>query len=272
MLKAISTYVAVKQRLQVSLLERLARAGAGGIEIFGARDHFDYTDRAQVREIATWFRDSAVQFHSMHAPLYSDYEWGRSGSPPVNIADREKRRRIESMDEIKRALEVAEQAPFRFLVQHIGIGGESFDAQKFESAISSLEHLRAFAKPLGVTLLVENIPNELATPERLLELLQTAHFTDIGVCFDFGHAHIMGSVEQAFGVLKERIRSTHVHDNARDRDAHLWPGDGSINWEEAMALLRAAPQVPALLLEIEGNDQVEPAARMAEAFAKLEEA
>ncbi len=44
---------------------------------------------------------------------------------PVNIAAVEKRDRIAAMDEIKRALEVAEQAPFQFLVQHVGVGNES---------------------------------------------------------------------------------------------------------------------------------------------------
>ena len=76
------------------------------------------------------------------------------------------------MDEIKRAIEVAEQIPFRFLVQHIGVSERSFDDRKFEAAMTSIEHLRAFAKPLGVRILLENIPNELSTPERLVELIQ----------------------------------------------------------------------------------------------------
>ena len=90
---------------------------------------------------------------------------GRSGAPPLNIAAVEKRDRIAAMDEIKRAIEVAEQAPFQFLMQHVGVGGESSTEQKLESAMTSLEHLRAFAKPLGVQVVVENIPNELSTPE-----------------------------------------------------------------------------------------------------------
>ena len=64
------------------------------------------------------------------------------------------------MDEIKRAIEVAEQAPFQFLVQHVGVGNEEADEHKLEAAMSSLEHLHAFAKPLGVQLLVENITND----------------------------------------------------------------------------------------------------------------
>lgn len=138
--------------------------------------------------------------------------------------------------------------------------------------MTSIEHLRAFAKPLGVRILLENIPNELSTPERLVEFIRAAHFDDVGVCFDFGHAHIMSDVPQAFETVKDYIRSTHVHDNAKDRDSHLWPGSGSIDWKQAMELLRSAPHTPPLLLEIEGDEKVNPAEKMAEAFRKLESA
>ena len=130
--------------------------------------------------------------------------------------------------------------------------------QKFDAALSSIEHLRAFAKPLGVRMLIENIPNELSTPEKLKELLKTGHFGDVGVCFDTGHAHMMGGVSPALELLKDDIRSTHVHDNKQDRDSHLWPGQGTIDWKLTMELLRSAPQVPPVLLEIEGDPDGHP--------------
>ena len=273
MLKAISTYVYVKERLHPGLLDGLVRGGAQAIEIFAARQHLDYANRKQhVREIADWFHASGVPLNSVHAPLYADYERGRTGAPPINVTSTDRASRVDAMDEIKRALELAEHIPFRFLVQHLGVSGESFDDRKFEAAMTSVEHLRAFAKPLGVRILLENIPNELSTPERLVEFIRAAHFDDVGVCFDFGHAHIMSDVPQAFETAKSYIHSTHVHDNAKNEDLHLWPGSGSIDWKEAMELLRSAPHTPPLLLEVEGNEKLNPAEKMSEAFEKLENA
>jgi sugar phosphate isomerase/epimerase len=273
MRRAMSTLIyARRERLHPGLLDQFVAGGAEAIEIFASRGHFNYTDRQHIREIANWFRSTGVTFHSMHSPMHGDDEWGRSGSPPINIAAVEKRDRIAAMDEIKRALEVAEQAPFQFLVQHVGVGNEESSDHKLEAALSSLEHLHAFAKPLGVQLLVENIPNELSTPEKLIELLHAGRFADIGVCFDLGHAHLQSSVAQAFGVLKDRIRSTHVHDNNKDHDSHLWPGEGNIDWSEAMSLLRTAPHVPPLLLEIEGVEGDKVSEKMAEALSRLEKA
>src|SRR5580693_238057 len=273
MQRAVSTYVYVKERLHPGLLDELVKAGAQSIEIFAARQHFDYANRKQhVREIAEWFRSTGVPLNSIHAPLYSDYEWGRTGSPPVNIASTDRAGRIEAMDEIKRALEVAEHIPFRFLVQHIGTPNEDFSEKKFEAAMTSIEHLRAFAKPLGVRILLENIPNELSTPDRLVEMIRGAHFDDVGVCFDFGHAHMDGTVAQAFEILRPHICSTHVHDNDKNKDSHLWPGDGTIDWKEAMELLRSAPQKPPVMLELAEDEKVNPLEKFEATFAKLETA
>ena len=232
------------------MLEQLAAAGADEFEIFGARGHFDFYDRRHIREIADWFAQNGRHLHSMHSPMYFGMDFERSGQPTVNIIHPERRYRVEAMDEIKRAIEVAEQLPYKFLVQHIGDSHESFSTRKFDDAMTSIEHLSAFAKPLGITVLIENIPNELATPEKLVELITSAHFADVGVCFDLGHAHMLGGVEPAFRTLVPLIRSTHVHDNDGNTDAHLWPADGTIDWPQARELLESAPHHPPFLLEV----------------------
>src|SRR5258708_2542428 len=253
MLRAMSSYVYIGRRLGRSLLDTMKRGGGQAVEIFAARGHFNYHEKEHVRELGSWFKSEDVELHSLHSPIYMSNDF-RGASQPLNIVDVEKRNRIEAMDEIKRALEVAETAPFRFLVQHIGQSDEYYDERKFESALSSIEHLRAFARPLGVTLLLENTPNELATPERLKELLKALRYEDLGICFDTGHAHLMSGVAHGFELLKDRIRSTHVHDNNHDRDSHLWPGNGGIDWKQTMTLLQSAPHVPATLLEMEGEE------------------
>jgi len=271
MQRAISTYIYVKERLHPGLLDGLVRGGAQAIEIFAARQHMDYANRKQhVREIADWFRNNSVPLNSVHAPLYSDYEWGRTGGVPVNVASTDRAGRVEAMDEIKRAIEIAEHVPFRFLIQHLGVSGESFDDRKFEAAMTSVEHLRAFAKPLGVRVLLENIPNELSTPDRLVELIRMAHFEDVGVCFDVGHANMAGDVAAGFETVKNLVYSTHIHDNNKLDDSHLWPGAGTLDWKQTMELLRSAPQKPPLLLEIAEDEKINPVEKMGETFGKLE--
>ena len=275
MVKAVSTFLYVKERLHPGILDGLARTGVQAIEVFAARQHLDYANRkAHVKEIAEWFRGNKLPLNSVHSPLYADYEWGRAGAPPVNIASTDRAGRIEAMDEVKRALEIAEQIPFRFLVQHVGTPNEEFSEKKFEAAMTSIEHLRAFAKPLGVRILLENIPNEISTPDRLVEMIRGAHFDDVGVCFDFGHAHMEGGVSQAFEVLRAHICSTHVHDNDGKSDTHLFPlvsEGGTVNWKETMGLLRSGDGQFPLLLELkEVADMSNPLDQINRVFDQLE--
>ena len=272
MLRAMSTHVRVRERLQIAHLEDMLRGGVQAIELFCQKEHFDYTDRSRVREIAAWFREHPGTLHSMHSPIYSEPDHGRHIAPTVNLVDNDKRRRVAAMDEVKRAIEFSEHASFRFLVQHLGVSKERWEPRKTEYAITALEHLRVFAKPLGVTVLVENIANEITSPDRLQEIVTTAHFEDVGFCFDIGHAHFGQGVRQSFEVMKDKIRSTHLHDNHGERDEHLWIGEGTIDWNETMSLLGTAPHVPPMLLEITGDTKKDIAAGAAESFGKLEKA
>jgi sugar phosphate isomerase/epimerase len=220
------------------------------VEIFAARQHFDYASREHVSELADWFSSNSVTPFSMHAPLYPDREMGRAGAPAVNVLHPEKARRIDSMDEIKRALEAAELIPFKNLVMHLGEREDRWSPRTMEYAETALEHLGAFARPLGVRLLVENLLSDATTPEHLMTILEMGHLPNVGVCLDVGHAHINQSVVEAIGTLGNRIASVHVHDNHGAKDEHLWPGDGTIDWPAAAKALDGLANPPAAVLEI----------------------
>lgn len=272
MFRVLSTHLFLHQRLHPGLLDLAGRAGAEGVEIFAARQHFDYTSREHVSELGAWFRSSRVQAFSMHAPLYPDREMGRDGAPSVNVLHPDKSRRIEAMDEIKRALESAEYIPLRHLVMHLGERTDTWSPRTIEYALTALEHLGAFAGPLGVRLLVENIVSEPTTPDHLLLILQMGHLDNVGVCLDLGHAHINPGVQEAISVLGERILSLHVHDNHGSKDEHLWPGQGTIDWPAVKDALKALAKPPAAVLEIAHtpNDTPETIpAKVGDAYASL---
>ena len=272
MLRAISTHVFLRQRLHPGLLDSLAKGGAQAIEVFAARQHFDYTSKTHVKEIAAWFAANPVQPFSMHMPLFSDTDMGRSGGAGVNVVHPEKSRRIDAMDEIKRALETAEEMPLRYLVLHLGESADSWSPRTLEHAMTAIEHLQAFARPIGVKLLLENILNDVTEAAHLEEIVRIGHFKDVGVCFDTGHAHIKGEIPAAIAELSPLIRSVHVHDNQGHKDEHLWPGDGSIVWSETIKALGTAPEVAAAVLEINYLPEEAPehvASRAVEAFKLL---
>ncbi len=190
----------------------------------------------------------------------------------ITITEPVKGRRLEMVDEIKRALEIAETIPFKYLVQHIGVTGEEFSERAVDAAFSALEQISLFARQRGVEVLLENIPNGLSTAEHLMLFLDLTHL-DLNFVFDVGHANLGEGVEAAFNVMKERIRSTHIHDNDGKADKHLLPlaGEGgTIDWKKTMDLLRTRADQYPLLLELKESPEC-TLATAAEVFDRLED-
>jgi sugar phosphate isomerase/epimerase len=269
----LSTHLFVQHRLTVAQLDKIQHAGIPAVEIFCARQHLDYRDRAQITELGHWFRDSDLKLHSIHAPMHTDEFWGRSGPQSIiTITEPVKSKRLEMVDEIKRALEIAETIPFKYMVQHIGVSGEEYSDRAVDSAFSALEQISLFARQRGVEVLLENIPNGLSTAERLMLFLELTHL-DLNFVFDVGHANIGEGVEPAFNVMRDRIRSTHIHDNDGKADKHLFPllaEGGSINWKETMNLLRTRADQYPLLLELKEAPEFS-LANASEVFERLED-
>ncbi len=269
---ALSTHLFVNHRLTTALLTKIEQAGIPAVEIFCALQHLDYRNKAQVYELAHWFRESELKLNSIHAPIYTDEIWGRSGPQAhLSITQTAKAKRLETVDEIKRALEMAELIPFRYMVQHIGVGGEEFDMHKVDAAFTALDELRVFARPLGVEILLENIPNDLSSATRLAQFDELTHL-HMNYVFDVGHAHIGEGIEAAFHSMRDRIRSTHVHDNDGKEDVHLFPFTGTVDWKKTMDLLKSREGQYPLLLELrERPDLAHPLDEVKQIFEKLEE-
>jgi sugar phosphate isomerase/epimerase len=275
MQKLLSTHLFAGQRLTTAGLERIRNAGFDGIEIFCARQHVDYEDGAQIAELGHWFRDSPLKLHSVHSPMHNDDVGGRSGPQAIlDITETLKAKRIAIVDQIKRAIEIAEKVPFRYLIQHLGVPDQDFDPRRIDSAFSSLDELRVFAGQRGVEVLLENIPNAFSSGEKLNEFLASTHL-NLNYCFDIGHANLMNGVTAEFEAMKERIRSTHIHDNDGKTDSHLFPGQGIINWKQAMTMLRSRQDQYPLLLELKAvaalEHPAEDAQRAADDLDKLED-
>jgi sugar phosphate isomerase/epimerase len=239
--RTLSTYLFVKRKLTPALLAQIARYGVQAVELFCARAHFDYRSPEVARELAAALQDCSLAVRSIHAPSNRDFNPSRDSAAPLSICDLERSRRLEAVDEIKRALDLAEVLPFRFLIQHLGSSRDDADPRRFDAAFNSLEHLNVFAKQRGVTIALENTPGELATPANLTQFIADTRLTNLRLCFDAGHAHLAGGVLPGFDTMRDLVVSAHIHDNHGEKDEHLPPYEGTIDWKAALAALVPAP-------------------------------
>lgn len=273
MRRGLSTHMFIRQRLGSAILDRISHAGFRLVEMFCARQHLDYRSRNQLLDLAAWFAGNEVKLHSVHMPMYRDDTWGKSGPQArISITETEKLRRVEAVDEIKRALEIAESIPFDYAIVHVGVTGEEYDSRRTDAALWSIEHLRLFGRQRGVSLLLENTPNELSTPARLQRIIRELRFPDLGVCFDSGHARMAGDPLEAWTAMAPLVRSTHLHDNNGDKDEHLFPFEGTIDWDAlGGAMSKASGDFP-WLLEIHDPSSVEDPVKHAwDLFERWEE-
>ena len=271
MQRILSSYRYVKQQLNGPLLADLSRAGITQVEVFCAQPHFAYADSKAIRDLADGLNEYRLTLHSLHAPTQRDLAPGRESGFPISISDPERVRRLDAVDEVKRAIEVAERIPFKYLVQHIGHSRQPANARNIDAAFNSLEHLVVFAKHRGVTIALENTPGELGAPAALQQFIQETHLNDLRFCFDSGHANIEPGINAALESMQGRIVTTHLHDNHGEKDEHLLPGAGTVDWGTVLeTLARGAAPIP-LVLELKEITAGTPSLEEAQtAFAQLE--
>ena len=269
--RILSTYRYIHQPLTAALLAEIAHAEIAAVEVFCAPSHFNYRNEQKVRELADVLGEYHLALHSLHSPTERDLAPGRESGVPLSISDSERIRRIDAIDEVKRALEVAESVPFRYLIQHMGQGRDSADTRKLDAAFTSLEILSVFAKARGVVIALENTPNEIGSPASLQHFIADTHLHDLRLCLDTGHAHMEGTVETAFDAMRDRLVTSHIHDNHGEKDEHLLPFTGTIDWDAALGALAGSPQPVALVLELKAQPDGTPALdQIRSTFDKIE--
>lgn len=278
MQRLLSTYLFVTHKLTPELLGQVAGAGFQGVEIFCARSHFEYTIKSEVQAMAGALEAHHLQLVSLHAPNRRDMSAMRESGAPLSICEVERVRRIEAMDELKRVIDVADDLPYARLILHMGGSRETADPRKRDAAFSSLEHLVLHARHAGVTICVENTLSEMGHPDYLRAFVDETRLNGVRFNFDIGHANLAElpaeeRLEKSFAPVRDLVSSIHLHDNHGEKDEHLPPYDGSIDWSAAIEVLKSGPEqdLP-LILELKekaGHDAPPAAEQLAAARSSL---
>lgn len=269
--RVFSTYRYVGQPLSAGVLGAIRGAGISKIEVFCSAAHFDYASAEALKDLAGWLEEHRLELHSLHSPTQRDTAGRHESGVPISISDGERVRRLDAVDEVKRAIDVAERIPFKYLVQHLGSSRQAADERSIDAAFNSLEHLALFAKQRGVTIALENTTHELGAPLALLNFVKETHLHDLRFCFDIGHAHIEPGVAAAFEVMRERVVTTHVHDNHGDEDEHLLPFEGTIDWDAGLQMIAEAPLALPVVMELkEHATQTDVLGRARAVFDRIE--
>lgn len=192
-----------------------------------------------VHQIARLGRDAGVVFNQTHLPYYDVFA----------CQDEDKRALMEEL--IRRSIIATGILGAGWAVTHpctVYEAGPDMSVSLQRNLDYFASHL-ALARQQGVGIALENEFEYKKAPwqriycadvEELCGLVDA--FRDprwVSVCYDYGHAHMTGGFHrQNLGRIGSRLKATHVADNHGQKDEHLMPFYGSIDWAEAMAGLK----------------------------------
>ncbi len=247
---ASTLFAAHGQPLTPALLDLMQQLGLVAIEIADYHPNFDYNDGELLDRIRGWMEHRGLALNSIHA----HFEQRQPGS---DLAAPDEVQRQESVALYRTGLGALARLGGDILVtHHIAIPPpdrqpEAY-ARRRDAFVASLGELAAAATDLGVRLAIENGgAGWRADVRHLMALIEAAAaFPAIGVCLDTGHCHLGGDNPTAIRTLGSRLITLHIHDNHGQRDEHIMPLDGTINWAAVVAALRATGYPGVFMYEI----------------------
>jgi sugar phosphate isomerase/epimerase len=149
------------------------------------------------------------------------------------------------------------------IVIHLPVPALAGATPELDLARELTDALLPEARSRGVRVAVEN-----GNAGLIRELFDRYPPDDLLFCFDSGHSNMAGDLD-TLETFVDRLLVVHLHDNHGQSDEHDLPGTGTTDWPRVMALLRRAPLLRTLNLEVGLRTDEERLAWARRAYASL---
>lgn len=187
--------------------------------------------------------------YTIHAPFMD-----------VNIASVQYKSRLNSIEQIKESIDLANRLNCEAVVVHPGLTSflpnKYFPQEVIKAANDSIKELGEYSKDLGVLTTIENMPN---FPSMIYQNMDDLHellvSLDMYMTLDIGHANHVGYSAEA--MIFDSIKHVHCHDNFGDDDAHLALGEGSIELNTIINNLEKKNFDGIYIIEVNNYDSIE---------------
>ena len=199
-------------------------------------------------EIDTELLESYNLKYSIHSPFMD-----------VNIASLQDKSRLNSIEQIKTSIDLANKIDAEAVVVHPGLA--SFLAHKYflddvyEAANEAIKELGEYGNDLGVLTTIENMPTfDAMIYYNLHDLHELLKSYDMYMTLDIGHANHAGY--PADEMYFDSIKHIHIHDNFGDEDDHLALGEGSIDLKYIVNTLEKNNYSGIYIIEVNDFDSI----------------
>ena len=196
----------------------------------------------QAARLGEEYRAAGVPVETVHLP----YE-----GAAFDIAHFYESRRRPAVTRIRHAMERAAAAGAKAGILHPTTSREPVDVNGFERSFTqmaaSMRELLREAERVDLMLAVENLPPVAgrrygSLPDHFRRFAGELAHSHLCFCLDTGHALMAaghdGTIE-LMDAMGERLRAFHLSDTPGDRDLHLAPGHGAVDFPRVFAHARS---------------------------------
>lgn len=234
-----------------TVLEEIRVSGFQAIEVCSFPKHLDYHKEEDVHRAGEMMRTLGLRSISFHAPF----------ADRIDITSQDDTVREAAVTELITACRAAALLGAENIVLHPGPEREGRPPQEeflqhMRHAAVSLNRVAAYCCEIGVQLLLENmLPHLLfGRTSDMMYLLGEITNCNVGTCLDTGHARLGGDLGNVIHKLSGHLKMVHINDNHGDWDAHLIPGDGSIDWPWLISELQRYQFRGGLIIEMSAQE------------------
>ncbi len=234
-----------------TVLEEIRASGFQAIEVCSFPKHLDYHRDDDVRRAGEMMRTLGLHPLSFHAPF----------AEHIDITSPDDAVREAAAAELITACRAAALLGAENIVLHPGPEREGRPPQeeflqRMHYAAVSLNRVAAYCCETGVQLLLENMLPHLLFGQTsdMMYLLGEISTCSVGTCLDTGHARLGGDLGNVIPKLSGHLKMVHINDNHGDWDAHLIPGDGSIDWPWLLSELQRYQFRGRLIIEMSARE------------------
>lgn len=159
----------------------------------------------------------------------------------------------------------------RSLVLHVcGTIGRTDDApeRRRQALIDALTALAPDCEATGISLLVETMtPGRFTSSSaNILSVIAAVGSPWVGMCLDTNHLNLSEDLPTAIRAAGPAIREFHLNDNHGEREEHLLPGDGAIDWPAVTTAIRDIDYTGLVIMEPVCPAEMEQNAWLAQAY------
>jgi protein FrlC len=214
----------------VEAIRRTAVAGYEGIDIWGGRPHAyrqDLTEK-DITSLRSLIRDEDLQVASF---IPAQFRYPSSLCSPVDVI------RNDSIRYIKDSIETASAlgAPVVSVCPGHTLYGQSKE-DGLKRLTDSLWEISEFSFRHQIKIAIEPADRYetdlLSNCAEALAYANKLNFQNLGVLLDTGHEYVAGEVvSDSVRNLGDKLFHIHIDDNDGQRDQHLVPGEGSLEFQ-----------------------------------------